>query len=69
MTDSSQIGQSKVFSQKPAKINQSDSLQKISQIFANGKVMPIPNNATNTVYVEGVPLGTTEREVARNQSL
>ena len=26
--------------------------------------MPIPFNATNTVYVEGVPLDATEREVA-----
>lgn len=28
--------------------------------------MPIPKNATNTVYVEGIPLDATEREVARN---
>lgn len=27
--------------------------------------MPIPFNATNTVYVEGIPLDATEREVAR----
>lgn len=27
--------------------------------------MPIPYNATNTVYVEGIPLDATEREVAR----
>ena len=28
--------------------------------------MPIPKNATNTVYVEGIPLDASEREVARN---
>lgn len=28
--------------------------------------MPIPKIATNTVYVEGIPLDTSEREVARN---
>ena len=28
--------------------------------------MPIPHNATNTVYVEGIPQDATEREVARN---
>ena len=28
--------------------------------------MPIPHNATNTVYVEGIPLDASEREVARN---
>lgn len=27
--------------------------------------MPIPKNATNTVYVEGIPLDASEREVAR----
>jgi hypothetical protein len=30
--------------------------------------MPIPANATNTVYVEGIPVDATEREVARNYS-
>lgn len=28
--------------------------------------MPIPKNAANTVYVEGIPLDASEREVARN---
>ena len=28
--------------------------------------MPIPKNATNTVYVEGIPIDASEREVARN---
>lgn len=28
--------------------------------------MPIPKTGTNTVYVEGIPLDATEREVARN---
>lgn len=28
--------------------------------------MPIPKLATNTVYVEGIPLDASEREVARN---
>ena len=31
-------------------------------------LMPIPKHATNTVYVEGVPYGTTKREVARKLS-
>jgi hypothetical protein len=31
----------------------------------NSNVMPIPQNATNTVYVEGIPLDASEREVAR----
>jgi hypothetical protein len=26
--------------------------------------LPIPPNATNTVYVEGIPLNATEREVS-----
>ena len=29
-------------------------------------LVKIPKNATNTVYVEGIPFETTEREVARN---
>ena len=29
--------------------------------------MPIPKNATNTVYVEGIPIDASEREVARNR--
>jgi hypothetical protein len=28
--------------------------------------MPIPKSAANTVYVEGIPLDASEREVARN---
>lgn len=28
------------------------------------KILPIPKNATNTVYVEGIPTDATEREVA-----
>lgn len=29
------------------------------------RLLPIPRHATNTVYVEGVPFGTSEREVSR----
>lgn len=28
------------------------------------KILPIPKNATNTVYVQGIPTDATEREVA-----
>ena len=41
-----------------------DAILRLSESFA--RVLPIPKNATNTVYVEGVPVGSTEREVARN---
>ena len=30
----------------------------------NPSILPIPKHATNTVYVEGIPLNATEREVA-----
>lgn len=39
-------------------------MSRISGLFAPN-IMPIPKNATNTVYVEGIPLNTQEREVAR----
>ena len=32
-------------------------------------ILPIPKNATNTVYVEGIPTDTKEREVARKSFL
>jgi len=28
------------------------------------QILPIPKNATNTVYVEGIPTNASEREVA-----
>ena len=28
-------------------------------------IFNVPQNATNTIYVEGLPVDTTEREVAR----
>ena len=31
-------------------------------------VLPIPKNATNTVYVEGIPVDASEREVARKSN-
>eukprot|EP00347_Sterkiella_histriomuscorum_P007844 403347348 len=39
-----------------------NSLNRLSQSFKHN--LPIPKNATNTVYVEGLPHDTTEREVA-----
>ena len=38
-------------------------LQKLSNCFRSN--VTIPKHATNTVYVEGLPHDTTEREVAR----
>ena len=40
-----------------------DAILRLSESFA--RVLPIPKNATNTVYVEGVPVSASEREVAR----
>jgi len=40
-------------------------MSRIQSLFGPN-IMPIPKNATNTVYVEGIPLDATEREVARN---
>lgn len=49
-----------------ANLSQSAKLQdSLSRIFGPN-IMPIPKNATNTVYVEGIPLDASEREVARN---
>jgi len=39
-------------------------MSRISSLFGPN-IMPIPKNATNTVYVEGIPLDASEREVAR----
>ena len=36
----------------------------MSSTFSQSQILPIPKNATNTVYVEGIPLDATEREVA-----
>jgi len=32
--------------------------------FDESQILPIPKNATNTVYVEGIPTNASEREVA-----
>lgn len=32
--------------------------------FDESHILPIPKNATNTVYVEGIPTDASEREVA-----
>mmetsp|Transcript_32882 Transcript_32882/g.32103 ORF Transcript_32882/g.32103 Transcript_32882/m.32103 type:complete len:103 (+) Transcript_32882:679-987(+) len=41
----------------------SEAFSKISSLFGPN-IMPIPKTATNTVYVEGIPLDASEREVA-----
>jgi RNA recognition motif-containing protein len=33
-------------------------------MFNPNSIIPIPKNATNTVYVEGIPVDASEREVA-----
>lgn len=43
--------------------NYLDALIDVCEQFHN--ILPIPKNATNTVYVEGIPVSTREREVAR----
>lgn len=43
--------------------NQAESLIDVCSSFRN--LLPIPKNATNTVYVEGIPPDAKEREVAR----
>ena len=43
-------------------------MSRIQNLFGPN-IMPIPKNATNTVYVEGIPYDASEREVARNLSL
>ena len=40
-----------------------DPLSRITSIFGHD-ILPIPKHATNTIYVEGLPFDTTEREVA-----
>jgi hypothetical protein len=40
---------------------------KMLSSFTN--LVPIPKNATNTVYVEGIPIDAKEREVARKSIL
>ncbi len=44
-----------------------NSLSQFYNVFQN--LVKIPKNATNTVYVEGIPSDTTEREVARKSSM
>lgn len=43
--------------------NYMDALVDLCEQFHN--ILPIPKNATNTVYVEGIPVDAKEREVAR----
>lgn len=35
-----------------------------AKVSAESKILPMPKNATKTVYVEGIPTDATEREVA-----
>ena len=54
--------------QQPAP--KSSSLLKMSvvqhiQAMFGSDIFSVPKNATNTVYVEGIPVNATEREVAR----
>jgi hypothetical protein len=44
-----------------------DALVDMCEQFHN--ILPIPKNATNTVYVEGIPIDAREREVARKYSI
>jgi hypothetical protein len=41
-------------------------MSSIQNLFGSN-IMPVPKNATNTVYVEGIPIDATEREVARKE--
>ena len=41
-----------------------DLINHLKKVFDPSQVMPIPQNATSTVYVEGIPLDASEREVA-----
>ncbi len=43
----------------------SEAMSRIQSLFGPN-IMPIPKSATNTVYVEGIPLDASEREVSRN---
>jgi len=47
--------------------SQMESLVDLCSSFRN--ILPIPKNATNTVYVEGIPPDAKEREVARKSCL
>lgn len=44
-----------------------DALVDMCEQFHN--ILPIPKNATNTVYVEGIPVDARDREVARKYSI
>lgn len=48
---------------KPDITPPSNMVSRIQNIFTPN-ILPIPFNATNTVYVEGIPFDATEREVA-----
>ena len=47
--------------------SQMESLLELCSSFNN--ILPIPKNATNTVYVEGIPADAKKREVARKSCL
>jgi len=51
-------------SDKPSFSKFSDFTSHLKREFDQQTILPIPKNATNTVYVEGIPLDSTEREVA-----
>lgn len=46
--------------------NYMDALIDVCEQFHN--ILPIPKNATNTVYVEGIPFDAKEREIARKSA-
>lgn len=52
-----------MFNQPTSPVSSPDSLIDLAASCKD--VLPIPKNATNTVYVEGIPTNTSEREVAR----
>ena len=43
-------------------------VQHIQAMFGQG-TFNVPKNATNTIYVEGIPTDSTEREVSRKSEL
>ena len=43
-------------------------VQHIQAMFGQG-TFNVPKNATNTIYVEGIPTDSTEREVSRKLEL
>lgn len=54
-----------ILNQLTSAASNNQALSKVTSLFGPN-IMPIPKNATNTVYVEGIPIDASEREVARN---